>query len=250
LKLRLGLDLDVEDNDEEMDKSSSGGSIGSIGRAAPSTTLAVAAARSNAASAPSPATSALVPAPQQKQPNETKEEQRMARIMAACALVGAEVNRSKEFVHDYVGIDACYLYHETNNVDLVDVIRESFRRTVVVANTLTLLCNELGLDRDAVFVMTNWYDALADAEAKDLDYFTRMKEVYKQLKAQPKLTSATKTTLTGLERLSGMRAHPKSKESRDLATEKQRAEKKEKLLKQKRQASAHGGNSGGGDNSL
>jgi len=231
LKLRLGLDLDVEDNDEEMDKSSSDGSIGSIGRAAPSTTstLAVAAARSNAASAPSLATSA---------------------IMAACALVGAEVNRSKEFVHDYVGIDACYLYHETNNVDLVDVIRESFRRTVVVANTLTLLCNELGLDRDAVFVMTNWYDALADAEAKDLDYFTRMKEVYKQLKAQPKLISATKTTLTGLERLSGMRAHPKSKESRDLATEKQRAEKKEKLLKQKRQASAHGGNSGGGDNSL
>jgi len=175
-------------------------------------------------------------------PAEENQEQKEIRLQGACAVVASEVNRTPAFVYDFVGIEDCYSYAKTNGLDLVWVVRESFKRTSFVTSGVQQLSEEFKTEIETVWRTAKWYDVYVDAEHKSVNLYDQMKAVFMAEQAQPsaanlkpKMGLLKVSEAIGMERFTDMKGPPDSKDRREKDMEEKRKLKKEKLLKKKRE---------------
>jgi len=143
-------------------------------------------------------------------------------------------------VYNFVGIEDCYSYAKTHGLDLVWVVRESFKRTSLVTAGVQQLSEEFKTEIETVWRTAKWYDVYVDAENKNINLYDQRKIVFMAEKAHPSAASLKPklglkvSEAIGMERFTDMKGPPDSKDRREKDMEEKRRLRKEKLLKKKR----------------
>jgi len=108
------------------------------------------------------------------------------RVHAACTVVAADYSTTPKNIFDSINARVIYDFSETQNVDLVDVVREVIkRRNAIKANVQQI---GLELEQDPLVMLTSldeeWYGIYEVAETSNRDLLEVMREAHSNYQRQ------------------------------------------------------------------
>ena len=176
-------------------------------------------------------------------PATVTAEQIQARVTGACSLVATEFNVMPQAVMDLIDGPACCSFSVTNNIELVDVIRNACTRTATLLDGIRKLSASARVDYTTLTQAMDWWklldEAIAAKEEVPMHFEKKFHEFKKSQQGQqeqqkPKARTKPVSDSFGMQRFEDFKGKPDGKQLREDLLLKRQKSKKELLLSKMR----------------
>lgn len=125
------------------------------------------------------------------------------RVSAAWSLVAAELSITTDEVLDFIDLMPLYAFSVENNLDLLDVVRQTYKRSSTISKNLDILAIEANCDRKELGLLLNWFDVFEYAKQQNqTDVMAVMREAMTWARDKNKNPGKQSSKLKRLEGLS------------------------------------------------